>query len=191
MSNGRSLVMGVLGALLVVAVTVPADAQVRVGVNIGFQLPGPPALVVVPGAPVYYAPRAPANVFFYAHQYWAFANGGWYVGPGWSGPWAVVEPAYVPVPILQVAVRYYPAPPPGWKGWRREAPPQWSAHYGVSGAKKPASEAGVSTSNLGLGAVVKAARRGSPSRDAASPRAWWQAPCCTHCRRRTLSMCAK
>ena len=131
MSNGRSLVMGVLaGALLVAAVSVPADAQVRVGVNIGFQLPGPPALVVVPGAPIYYAPRAPANVFFYAHQYWAFANGGWYVGPGWSGPWAVVEPAYVPVPILQVPVRYYPAPPPGWKGWRREAPPQWSAHYG-------------------------------------------------------------
>jgi hypothetical protein len=86
--------------------------------------------VVVPGAPVYYAPRAPANVFFYAHQYWAFAKGGWYVGPSWNGPWAVVEPAYVPAPILQVPVRYYPAPPPNWKRWRREAPPQWGVHYG-------------------------------------------------------------
>ena len=130
-ASRRSLVMGVLtGALLVAAAPIPVHGQVRVGVNIGIQLPGPPALVVVPGAPVYYAPRAPANVFFYAHQYWAFANGGWYVGPGWSGPWAVVEPVYVPVPILRVPVRYYRAPPPGWKGWRRAAPPQWGAYYG-------------------------------------------------------------
>ena len=120
----------VLGALLVTAVAVPVAAQVRVGVNIGIQLPGPPALVVVPGTPVYYAPRAPANVFFYAHQYWVFANGGWYVGPTWNGPWGVVEPMYVPPPILQVPVRYYPAPPPPWAGWRREAPPRWGPHYG-------------------------------------------------------------
>ena len=52
----------VLGTLLVAAVAVPAHAQVRVGVDIGIQLPGPPALVVVPGAPVYYAPRAPAKL---------------------------------------------------------------------------------------------------------------------------------
>ena len=52
----------VLGVLLVAAVAVPAHAQVSV--NIGIRLPGPPALVVVPGTPVYYAPRAPANVFF-------------------------------------------------------------------------------------------------------------------------------
>ena len=120
----------VLVTLLVITVVVPAHAQVRVGIDIGIQLPGPPALVVVPGAPVYYAPRAPANVFFYAHQYWAFAKGGWYVGPSWNGPWAVVEPVYVPVPILHVPVRYYPAPPPNWKGWRRETPPQWGAPYG-------------------------------------------------------------
>lgn len=120
----------ILVALLVTASAVPAQAQVRVGIDIGINLPGPPALVVVPGAPVYYAPRAPANVFFYAHQYWAFASGGWYVGAGWGGPWAVVEPAFVPLPLLRVPVRYYPAPPPGWKKWRSEAPPQWGAPYG-------------------------------------------------------------
>lgn len=131
MAHTRSLVRGLLsGALLVAAVTQPAHGQVRVGVNIDLLLPGPPSLVVVPGAPVYYAPQAPANVFFFAHQYWAFAGGGWYVGPGWSGPWVVVEPAYVPVPLLRVPVRYYRAPPPGWKGWRRGAPPQWGAQYG-------------------------------------------------------------
>jgi len=119
-----------LSVLLVMAITAPASAQVRVGVNIGIQLPGPPALVVVPGTPVYYAPRAPANVFFYAHQCWVFAGDGWYVGPTWNGPWQGVEPMYVPPPILQVPVGYYPAPPPPWAGWRREAPPHWESHYG-------------------------------------------------------------
>src|SRR5499427_1970281 len=70
------------------------------------------------------------NVFFCTHQYWAFAKGGWYVGPSCSGPWVVVEPAYVPMPVLRVPVRYYAAPPPSWKGWRREAPPQGGASYG-------------------------------------------------------------
>ena len=120
----------VLIALLATTIAVPAHAQVRVGIDIGIQLPGPPALVVIPESPVYYAPRAPDNVFFYAHQYWAFAKGGWYVGPSWNGPWGAVEPAYVPIPILHVPVRYYSAPPPSWKGWRREAPPQWGAPYG-------------------------------------------------------------
>ncbi len=120
----------VLGAFLMAALAMPAHAQVRVGVNIGINLPGPPAFVVVPGTPVYYAPQAPANVFFYANQYWVLVNGAWYVGPIWNGPWAVVPPAYVPAPILYVPVRYYRVPPPAWRGWRREAPPRWESRYG-------------------------------------------------------------
>ena len=126
----------VLGALLVAAVAAPVHAQVRVGVDIGIRLPGPPALVVVPGVPVYYAPRAPANVFFYSHHYWVFTDGGWYVGPTWNGPWSVVEPAHVPRPILQVPVRYYRAPPPPWKHWRREGPPRWDPPYGREGREE-------------------------------------------------------
>ena len=91
----------VLGALLVAAVAAPVHAQVRVGVDIGLRLPGPPSLVVVPGSPVYYAPRTPANVFFYDHQYWVFNDSGWYAGPTWNGPWAAIEPGYVPPPILR------------------------------------------------------------------------------------------
>jgi hypothetical protein len=126
-----------LGALFLVVIVVPAHAQVRVGVNIGVQLPGPPTLVVVPGTPVYYAPQAPANVFFYAHQYWILVNGGWYVGPTWNGPWAVVEPGYVPAPILQVPVGYYPVPTPHWTRWRHEAPPEWESHYGHEWREEP------------------------------------------------------
>ena len=117
-----------VGALLALAGAVPGHAQVRV--DIGIHLPGPPVLVVVPGAPIYYAPRAPANVFFYANQYWVFVNDGWHVGPTWNGPWAVVAPVHVPAPILRVPVRYYPAAPPHWKGWRPDAPPQWEAPHG-------------------------------------------------------------
>jgi len=118
----------VLGALLAMLLVVPAQAQVQV--NIGIQLPGPPPLVVVPGMPVYYAAHAPTNVFFYSNHYWVFAQGGWYVGPTWNGPWVVVAPGRVPVPLLQVPVRYYPAPPPPWRRVRRDAPPPWEATYG-------------------------------------------------------------
>jgi hypothetical protein len=122
---------------LAVALAVPATAQVHV--DIGINLPAPPALVVVPGTPVYYAPHAPANVFLYGHQYWAFTRGAWYVGPNWNGPWAIVEPAYVPVPVLRVPVAYYPVPPSPWRGWARNAPPRWDAHYG-GGWHETASE---------------------------------------------------
>ena len=118
----------ILAAVIVLALAVPAHAQVRV--DIGIRLPGPPVLAVVPGTPVYYAPRAPANVFFYGHQYWVFHGNGWYAGPTWNGPWVVVDPGYLPAPILRVPVRYYHVPPPVWHGWRRDAPPRWDGHWG-------------------------------------------------------------
>jgi len=118
----------VLAVLLVTAVAVPSHAQVNI--QIGIQLPGPPLLAVIPGMSVYHAPRAPANIFFYANQYWVFVGGGWYVGPTWNGPWVIVAPVYVPAPILHIPVAYYPAPPREWKHWRHNAPPRWEASYG-------------------------------------------------------------
>src|SRR5262244_3656281 len=147
----------VLAALFIATIAVPAHAQVRVGIDIGIQLPGPPALVVIPESPVYYAPRAPANVFFYAHQYWGFARGGWYVGPSWNGPWVAVEPAYVPIPILHVPVCYYSAPPPSWNGWRR---------MDASGTRQPTSATGVSTRSSGIETAASDARRDSPNKGA-------------------------
>ena len=127
-SRTISIAIGVFAAILTTLGPVRVHAQVRV--DIGIQLPAPPPFVVIPGLPVYHAPSAPANVFFYGHQYWAFQGGGWYFGQSWNGPWAIVEPARVPAPILQVPVRYYPAPPAEWKEWRRDAPPRWEQHYG-------------------------------------------------------------
>jgi hypothetical protein len=118
----------IFAGILTLAAALPAQAQVRL--DIGIHLPGPPALVVIPGVPVYYAPRAPANVFFYGHQYWVFHADAWYAGPTWDGPWAVVAPVHLPAPILQVPVRYYKVAPGHWKTWRHDARPRWEAHYG-------------------------------------------------------------
>jgi hypothetical protein len=103
-----------------------------VSVNIGINLPTPPSLVIVPGTPVAYAPALPANYFSYGGQYYVFSSNAWYVAPRYNGPWVVVSPAYVPLPILSVPVRYYRVAPPHWKQWRREAPPRWDPTWGGS-----------------------------------------------------------
>jgi hypothetical protein len=122
-------------ALLAFALAAPAHAQVHV--DIGIHLPAPPQLVVVPGVPiVQYAPAAPANLFFYNGQYWAFANGGWYVSAGHSGPWIVVAPAVVPRAVLRVPVRYYRVPPGHWKKWEHDRSPRWHDEWGREWANK-------------------------------------------------------
>jgi hypothetical protein len=97
-----------------------------VSVNIGIALPAPPQLVAVPATPVFYAPAVSANYFFYGGRYYVFTSGVWYASRGHNGPWVVLAPPAVPAPILAVPVKYYRAAPPGWKQWRRDAPPRWS-----------------------------------------------------------------
>jgi hypothetical protein len=99
-------------------------------VSIGINLPAYPQLVRVPGYPVYYAPRLAANYFFYDGMYWVFHHDNWYVSSWYNGPWWFVEPHAVPVYILRVPVRYYRHPPAYFRGWRPDAPPRWSSHWG-------------------------------------------------------------
>ncbi len=113
----------------------PADAQVGVGValpgvQIGIQVPAYPRLVRVPGYPVYYAPSASMNYFFYDGAYWVFQGDTWYVSSWYAGPWYVVAPEQVPLFVLRVPVRYYRAPPPYFRAWRADAPPRWGEHWG-------------------------------------------------------------
>ncbi len=68
--------------IVAMAIMLSVSAEAQVHVDIGINLPAPPQLVVIPEVrTVQYAPAAPANLFVYGGQYWAFANGGWYAGP--------------------------------------------------------------------------------------------------------------
>ncbi|PKO73116.1 MAG: hypothetical protein CVU23_04395 [Betaproteobacteria bacterium HGW-Betaproteobacteria-17] len=113
----------------------PAAVQVSIGIglpnaSIGINLPAYPQLVVVPGYPVYYAPRMQANYFFYDGMYWVFQGDNWYASSWYNGPWSFVEPYAVPVYVLRIPVRYYRQPPSYFRGWRPDAPPRWSNHWG-------------------------------------------------------------
>ncbi len=116
-----------------------AEAQVSVhlgvgvalpGVQIGIHVPAYPHLVPVPGYPVYYAPGASSNYFFYDGAYWVFHGDSWYVSSWYAGPWSLVAPDQVPVFVLRVPVRYYRVPPPYFRGWRADAPPRWRERWG-------------------------------------------------------------
>jgi hypothetical protein len=113
----------------------PAMAQVSVGiaipgVSIGINLPVYPELVLVPGYPVYYAPRVQANYFFYDGLYWVYQHDNWYVSSWYNGPWDLVAPDDVPLFLLRVPVRYYLAPPVYFYGWVVTAPPRWDLYWG-------------------------------------------------------------
>jgi hypothetical protein len=122
--------MIIVGAVMIALATCVDTGHAQVEVNIGINLPAPPSFVIIPGTPIAYAPAVAANVFFYGGQYWVFANDAWYAGPTYGGPWVVVGPPYIPLPLLTVPVGYFRAPPPYWKHWRRDAPPRWNPAWG-------------------------------------------------------------
>ena len=121
-------------SMLLCSVT-SAHAQISVGIglpgiNIGINMPAYPQLVPVPGYPVYYAPRANLNYFFYDGLYWVYQGDNWYASSWYNGPWQLVGPESVPLWVLRVPVRYYRQPPGYFRGWRADAPPRWGEHWG-------------------------------------------------------------
>jgi hypothetical protein len=112
-----------------IGITVP-------GVSIGINMPVYPELVPVPGYPVYYAPRLSSNYFFYDGMYWVYYGDNWYASSWYNGPWGLVGPAYVPLYVLRVPVRYYRVPPGYFRGWRPDAPPRWGDHWGSQWAQQ-------------------------------------------------------
>jgi hypothetical protein len=102
---------------------VPPTAPPGPAVTVGINLAAPPALAVVPGFPVYYAPTLPYNYFMYGNVYYLFLNNQWYYAPTYNGPWVRIAVAQIPPPILAVPVEYYRVPP---EHWRRPGPPPWA-----------------------------------------------------------------
>jgi hypothetical protein len=99
-------------------------------VSIGINLPVFPQLVIVPGYPVYYAPRLDANYFFYDGMYWVYQDDNWYSSSWYNGPWVYVERNVVPLFILRVPVRYYRQPPEYFHGWQSNKAPHWGQRWG-------------------------------------------------------------
>jgi hypothetical protein len=145
-----------LGLVLATVIAAPAvaGADVSVNVNIGpppmYVVPPAPALVVVPGTPVYYAPAFAFNFFSYGGRYYTFHNGHWYHRHPYGKSWIFVPPTAVPGPVLGVPVGYYKIPPGHWgRGgpppghWKRGGPPpgHWErggpppGHHGGGGKR--------------------------------------------------------
>jgi hypothetical protein len=113
-------------ALLLIATTTrPAGASVR----FGFDLIAPPVLVPIPSSPVRYAPSVDANYFFYGGGYYVYADDVWYTAGAYNGPWVVVAPEFVPLPLLGVPVGFFRFRPHGWEAWRHDRPPHWGGAY--------------------------------------------------------------
>lgn len=100
------------------------------GVSLGFAISTYPTLQRIPGYPVYYDPWMDLNYFFYDGLYWVYVDDNWYSSPWYNGPWDMIYPAYVPLFVLRIPVRYYRQPPPYFRGWRPDGPPRWGEHWG-------------------------------------------------------------
>jgi hypothetical protein len=124
----RRMITAAFACGVLLGAATPSPAQVNI--NLGINLPARPQLVAVPTSPVQYAPNVDANYFFYDGEYYVFTNGRWYISRSYNGPWALLEPEFIPMPVLQVPVRYYHRPPAQWRAWHREAPPRWAPAWG-------------------------------------------------------------
>jgi len=111
----------------------PALAKApNISVQIGLPplvMPGPPALVVVPNAYVYYPPEVNENIFFYQGYWYRPHRGHWFSSPHYNGPWDPVVINRVPRPVLTIPAGYRYGPvheqvPYGqvkknWRKWER------------------------------------------------------------------------
>jgi len=88
-----------IGLVLLLCTAAPTAAQISIGIgvpslDIGIHFPALPSLTIVPGSPVYYAPRVNSNFFFYDGMYWVYQDDNWYASSWYNGPWAAGRPQH-------------------------------------------------------------------------------------------------
>ena len=138
--HAHALMVAVAGAMLLSGASAAAqDVKINIGLGVPAVPPPvvittPPQLVVVPGTPVYYAPEAAANLFFYKGHYYTVVNGVWSTAPAYNGPWVVIQIGRVPRPVLAMPVEYYKIPPGHLK---KKGPPPWAGQGHGPHPKKP------------------------------------------------------
>jgi hypothetical protein len=114
--------------LLVAASILPASAQVYSDIDV--DLPAFPEMQPIGDSPVYWAPNVDSNYFFYDGVFWDYHHDLWHWSAWYNGPWAVVDPIYVPTYVLWVPIRYYRRPPHYFHAWNPSRPPHWGEHWG-------------------------------------------------------------
>jgi len=122
-----------------------ASADVSVHIGIGAPLPtvvvpAPPAVVVIPGTPVYYAPDVGIDLFFYSGRWYRKHDGHWYIATYYNGPWAYLPAARVPTVFVNLPGGSYNIPPghqripygqlkKHWKKWDKEHRKHWKHRH--------------------------------------------------------------
>lgn len=130
-----SLALATAGMALFFA---PSLALPEININIGINAPPPaivvkvpPAVVVIPGTYIYFAPDINDEVFFYGGYWWRPHRGGWYRAVEFGDPWVVIEIGRVPKVLLKLPPDYRRVPPgheripyghmkKHWRQWEKE-----------------------------------------------------------------------
>jgi len=110
----------------------PSDAGVNVNINIGVPplvISAPPAMMVIPGTYVYFAPDVDVDLIFYQGFWYRPYGGHWYRSADYNGGWVIVN--IIPAPIRNLPPRWRQVPPgharmpyrhvhDNWQAWERE-----------------------------------------------------------------------
>ncbi len=108
----RWLIVLLLGAVFMsVEIFSPGISDAGIGLVAAIPLPrlgiaAPPALAVVAGTSVYFAPGVQAELFFYHGNWYRPYDGEWYVSAEFGGPWGHVAIGNVPPPLVDLPPDY-------------------------------------------------------------------------------------
>jgi len=115
---------------------VSAGTQVNINVNIGQPPPvivhERPTMVYLPEPAMYVAVGIPFDIFFVSGHYYYLHGNNWFWGPGYNGPWVVVEHRSLPPGLVKYKIerlhefrereyRVYKVQGPAFKGKHFEA----------------------------------------------------------------------
>ncbi len=126
----------VVAVLMSVGMLSPGTSHAGIGVSVTIPLPvlrldAPPALTIIAGTPVYFAPDVQADLFFYHGNWYRPYGGEWYVSAEFRGPWGHVAIGNVPPPLVDLppyyrngTIGYEPVPyamvKRNWMRWEQE-----------------------------------------------------------------------
>lgn len=102
-------IIPIVGLCLLAFVSSPAEAGIRVGINIGLPLisfPSPPVLAVIPGSYVYSAANCEPEILFFEGQWYRSWNNRWHRARSYNGPWSAIGPRRVPGALLRLPAYY-------------------------------------------------------------------------------------